>query len=149
LSDVRTLPIDRSLLAPPSAALMKFVRERAVRAAGDKELRRSKRYGAVLQVVVVPLNDHFRPSGLPFLALTHDVSTSGLCMLHTRPAPSATLFVEIERPNEAALDVVLNVRRNRRVGPFFEMAGDFLPIKDEALAAAKARVASRPPEQPA
>jgi hypothetical protein len=59
------------------------------------------------------------------------------------------LFVEIERPNEAALDVVLNVRRNRRVGPFFEMAGDFLPIKDEALAAAKARVASRPPEQPA
>jgi hypothetical protein len=147
LSDARTLPIDRSLLAPPSAALMKFVRERAVRPSGDTEMRRSKRYGAVLEVVVVPLNEHFRPSGLPFLAVTRDVSTSGLCMLHTRPAPSTALFVEIERPNEAALDVVLKVRRNRRVGPFFEFAGDFLPIGDEALAAAKARIASRRPEQ--
>jgi hypothetical protein len=149
LSDVRTLPIDRSLLVPPSAALMKFVRERAIKSPGEKEMRRSKRYGAVLEVVVIPLNEHFRPSGLPFLAVTRDVSTGGMCMLHTRPAPSAKLFVEIERPNEAALDVVLKVRRNRRVGQFFEIAGDFVPIGDEALAAAKARVASRPPEQSA
>jgi hypothetical protein len=148
LSGPRTLPIDRSLLVPPSAALMKFVREREVRSPDGKEMRRSKRYGAVLEVVVVPLNDHFRPSGLPFLAVTRDVSTSGLCMLHTRPAPAGKLFVEIERPNDAALDVVVKVRRNRRVAQFFEIAGDFLPIGDEALAAAKARVASRPPEEP-
>jgi hypothetical protein len=141
------MPIDRSMLPPPSAALMQFVRERTVKPSGAAELRRSKRYPAVLEVVVVALNEHFRPSGLPFLAVTRDLSTTGLCMLHTRPAPSLKLFVEIARPNETALDVVLNVRRNRRVAQFFEIAGDFVPIGEEALAAAKARIASRSPEQ--
>jgi PilZ domain len=135
------------MLPQPSAALMKFVRERAVKQTGETELRRSKRYAAVLEVVVLPLNEHYRPSGLPFLALTRDVSTGGLCMLHTRPAPSTRLFIEIERPNDTALDVVLNVRRNRRVGQFFEIAGDFVTIDDEALAAAKVRVTSRRPDQ--
>jgi hypothetical protein len=136
------------MLPPPSTALMKYVRERAVGQVGDAEMRRSKRYAAVLEVVVVPLNDHFHPNGMPFLAVTRDFSTSGLCMLHTRPAPSSKLFVEIQRPLSAALDVVLNVRRNRRTGPFFEIAGDFLPIDDEAIAAAKARVTSRPTDPP-
>jgi hypothetical protein len=143
LPDARALPIDRATLPPPSAALMKFVRERAVAQAGGTELRRSKRYTAVLEVIVVPLNEHFRPSGLPFLAVTRDVSTGGLCLLHMRPAPSAKLFIQIERPIESALDVVLNVRRNRRVGQFYEIAGDFISIDAEALSAAKARVASR------
>ncbi|HET6325622.1 MAG TPA: PilZ domain-containing protein [Planctomycetaceae bacterium] len=143
LPDARALPIDRAMLPPPSAALMKFVRERAVAQAGGTELRRSKRYTAVLEVIVVPLNEHFRPSGLPFLAVTRDVSTGGLCLLHMRPAPSAKLFIQIERPNDSALDVVLNVRRNRRVGQFYEIAGDFISIDAEALSAAKARVASR------
>jgi hypothetical protein len=135
------------MLPQPSAALMKFVRERSVKPTGETELRRSKRYAAVLEVVVLPLNEHYRPSGLPFLAVTRDVSTGGLCMLHTRPAPSTKLFIEIERPNDTALDVVLNVRRNRRVGQFFEIAGDFVTIDDEALAAAKVRVTSRRPDQ--
>ena len=145
LSDARIVPIDRSLLPPPSAALLKYVRERSVPQTGGSDLRRSKRYTAVLEVVVVPLNEHYRPSGLPFLAVTRDVSTGGLCMLHTRPAPASKLFVEIERPNDTPLDVVLNVRRNRRVGLFFEIAGDFITVDDEALAAAKARLATRRP----
>src|ERR1700722_17475510 len=149
LPDARALPIDRAMLPPPSAALMKFVRERAVAQAGGTELRRSKRYTAVLEVIVVPLNEHFRPSGLPFLAVTRDVSTGGLCLLHMRPAPAGLLFIEIERPNVPPLEVVLNVRRNRRVGQFFEIAGEFVPIADEALAAAKARLASRRPEKAA
>ena len=148
LNQVRTLPIDRSILAPPSAALLKFVRERAVAKSTAAELRRSKRYAAVLEVVVVPLNEQFRPAGLPFLAVTRDVSTAGLCMLHTRPAPSTKLFVEIERPNEAPLDVVVNIRRNRRAGQFFEMAGDFITVEESVLAAAKARVGSRSTDQP-
>src|SRR5580698_6539322 len=147
LSNARTLPMDRSMLPPPSAELLKFVRERAAPQSGRAELRRSKRYAAVLEVVVVPLNEHYRPSGLPFLAVTRDVSTGGLCMLHTRPAPSSLLFIEIERPNVFPLEVVLNVRRNRRVGQFFEIAGEFVPIADDALAAAKARLATRRPEK--
>ncbi len=69
-------------------------------------------------------------------------------MLHTRPAPSSLLFIEIER-NVPPLDVVLNVRRNRRLGQFFEIAGEFAPIADEAMAAAKARFATRRPEKAA
>jgi hypothetical protein len=134
------------MLPPPSEALIEYVRQQAATKAGWREMRRSKRYAAVLEVVVLPLNDSFRPSGRPFLAVTRDVSSGGLCLLHTRPAPTSVLFIEIERPNETPLDVVLNVRRNRRVGPFFEIAGDFLAIDQEALTAAKARLASRKPD---
>ncbi len=123
LSDARTQPIDRSMLAPPSETLIEFVRQRAATKAGWREMRRTKRYAAVLEVVVVPLNESYQPSGRPFLAVTRDVSSGGLCLLHTRPAPTPLLFIEIERPDETPLDVVLNVRRNRRVGPFFEIAG--------------------------
>jgi len=134
------------MLPPPSEALIEYVRQRAATKAGWRETRRSKRYAAMLEVVVVPLNEHCRPSGLPFLAVTRDVSINGLCLLHTRPSPTSALFIEIERPDETALDVVLNVRRNRRVGPLFEIAGDFIQIDDDALRAAKARVASRRPK---
>jgi hypothetical protein len=135
------------MLPSPSEALIEYVRQRAATKAGWRETRRSKRYAAMLEVVVVPLNEHYGPSGLPFLAVTRDVSTDGLCLLHTLPTPTSALFIEIERPNETALDVVLNVRRNRRVGPFFEIAGDFIQIDDDALRVAKARVASCRPKR--
>jgi hypothetical protein len=147
VSDTLPEPVDRSMLPSASEALIEYVTQRAATKAGWRETRRSKRYAAMLEVVVVALNEHYRPSGLPFLAVTRDVSIDGLCLLHTRPTPTSALFIEIERPNETALDVVLNVRRNRRVGPFFEIAGDFIQINDDALRVAKARVASRRPKR--
>jgi len=121
---------------------LKFVRQRGEKESSAADLRRSKRFSAVLEVVVVPLNEQLRPSDLPFRAVTRDVSTRGLCLVHTRPAPSKKLFVEIDRPGEAPLDVVLNVRRNRRAGQFFEIAGDLMPVDASVLAAAKARFTS-------
>jgi hypothetical protein len=147
VNDTLPEPVDRSMPPIASEALIEYVRERAATKAGWRETRRSKRYAAMLEVVVVPLNEHYRPSGLPFLAVTRDVSIDGLCLLHARPSPTSALFIEIERPDETALDVVLNVRRNRRVGPFFEIAGDFIQIDDDALRVARARVASRRPKQ--
>ena len=147
MNDTLPEPVDRSMPPTASEALIEYVRQRAATKAGWRETRRSKRYAAMLEVVVVPLNEHYRPSGLPFLAVTRDVSIDGLCLLHARPSPTSALFIEIERPDETALDVVLNVRRNRRVGPFFEIAGDFIQIDDDALRVARARVASRRPKQ--
>jgi PilZ domain len=135
---------------PPrlAEALIEFVRQRAATKAGWKEMRRSKRYAVALEVVVQPLNESHRPSGRPFLAVTRDVSTGGLCLMHTRPAPTSLLFIEIDRPDDAPLDFVLNVLRNRSIGPFFEIAGDFIEIDAAAVAAVKARLASRGSEQP-
>ena len=147
MNDTLPEPVDRSMPPTASEALIEYVRQRAATKAGWRETRRSKRHAAMLEVVVVPLNEHYRPSGLPFLAVTRDVSIDGLCLLHARPSPTSALFIEIERPDETALDVVLNVRRNRRVGPFFEIAGDFIQIDDDALRVARARVASRRPKQ--
>jgi hypothetical protein len=147
VNDTLPEPVDRSMPPTASEALIEYVRQRAATKAGWRETRRSKRYAAMLEVVFVPLNEHYRPSGLPFLAVTRDVSIDGLCLLHARPSPTSALFIEIERPDETALDVVLNVRRNRRVGPFFEIAGDFIQIDDDALRVARARVASRRPKQ--
>ena len=146
VKDIQT-PTDDTLLAPPSAAIIEFVKERAATKAGWREMRRSKRIPVQLEVAVLPLNESHRPSGRPFLAVTRDVSMDGLCLMHTRPAPIAALLVEIERPNDAPLYVVLNVLRNRPIGPFYESAGEFVPIAADALATGQARLRANRPSQ--
>lgn len=147
MSDIQGPPIDRTMLPPPSAALIEFVKQRAATKAGWREMRRSKRIPVQLEVLVQPLNESRRPSGRPFPAVTRDVSTGGLCLMHTRPAPTAALFIEIQRPNETPLYVVLNVLRNRRVGPFYEIAGEFVPIESDVLLTAQARLDANRPGQ--
>jgi hypothetical protein len=114
------------MLPAPCPNLRKFVDEQAHSRTSISERRESTRYTAVLEVVVVPLDAERKSTGKPFLALTRDVSTTGMCLLHTRPAPAPLLFIEITRPPESPLKVVLQVRRNRRIGQFFEIAGDFV-----------------------
>jgi PilZ domain len=147
VSDIQGPPIDGTILPPPSAALIEFVKQRAATKAGWREMRRTKRIAVQLEVVVQPLNESNRPSGRPFPAVTRDVSTGGLCLMHTRPAPTAALFVEIQRPDETPLYVVLKVLRNRPVGPFYEIAGEFVPIDADASATAQARLAANRPSQ--
>jgi hypothetical protein len=114
------------MLPAPCPDLRKFVDQLARKRTSVSERRESIRYTAVLEVVVVPLDGKRKSIGKPFLALTRDVSTTGMCLFHTRPAPAPLLFIEIERPPEPTLKVVLQVRRNRRIGQFFEIAGDFV-----------------------
>jgi hypothetical protein len=116
------------MLPAPCPDLRKYVDEQASKHASVSERRESVRYVAVLEVVVVPLDETYKSIGKPFLALTRDVSTSGMCLLHTRPAPTPLLFVEIARPPEPPLKVVLQVCRNRRIGQFFEIAGNFVEV---------------------
>jgi len=118
--------VDRSILPAPCPDLRKYVDEQARLHASVSERRESVRYAAVLEVVVVPLDGGHKSIGKPYLALTRDVSTAGMCLLHTRPAPTPLLFVEITRPPEPPLKVVLQVCRNRRIGQFFEIAGNFV-----------------------
>jgi hypothetical protein len=114
------------MLPAPCPDLRRFVDQQARDRSSVSERRESIRYTAVLEVIVVPLDENRKSTGKPFLALTRDVSTSGMCLLHTRPAPTPLLFIEITRPPEAPLNIVLQVRRNRRIGQFFEIAGDFV-----------------------
>jgi hypothetical protein len=114
------------MLAAPCPELRKYVDQQARDKSSVSERRESIRYTAVLEVIVVSLDENRKSNGKPFVALTRDVSTAGMCLLHTRPAPSPLLFIEILRPPEPALKVVLQVRRNRRIGQFFEIAGDFV-----------------------
>jgi hypothetical protein len=147
VTNTPTPPTDRTMLPPPAEALIDFVKERAATKAGWREMRRSKRIPVQLEVAVQPLNESLRPSGRPFLAVTRDVSTGGLCLMHARPAPTETLFVEIPRPEVTPLYVVLKVLRNRRVGPFYEIAGEFLPIDADTLVTAQARLEANRPSQ--
>ena len=115
--------IDRSALPERPAELWQFARKETANQEGGRERRRDRRYSLITNVIVVPLDRKLRTVDQPFVALSSGMSVSGIRLIHTRPAPSDLLFLEIEgQPVRFLLSVV----RSRPVGHCFEIAGKLL-----------------------
>jgi hypothetical protein len=112
---------------PSPERVVNFVR-RVIR--GEKfyagpERRANLRYPITMPVRVAPLTDALQPCGQAFLAVTRDISVGGLCFYHTQPIKQRFLQVEMTSPTREQLTVVLEVKRLRQAGPFYEVAGNF------------------------
>jgi hypothetical protein len=90
------------------------------------ERRRSMRYPITMPVRVTPLDDHQQPSKETFLAVTRDISVTGLCFYHTHPLKHRYLQLELTSPSREQCTVLLETARCREAGPFFEIGGKFL-----------------------
>ena len=90
------------------------------------ERRGHLRYPLTLPVKVTPLDDNQLPTGDPFLAVTRDLSISGLCMYHLQAVQNRYLQLELISPAQERLNVVLEVVRCRAAGPFYEIGGQFV-----------------------
>jgi hypothetical protein len=117
--------IDHSKLNKPSAGLRGFLASLPkARRASDR--RQTDRYSVIADVIVVPLDTDLLPAARPFIACSRDVSTGGMCLYHSEPVESTLLYVEIASPDAPGMSALMKVLRQKRVGGYFEIAGQFL-----------------------
>jgi hypothetical protein len=117
--------IDRTALHRPSAGLRNFL----LLLPEEKRLsdrRKTTRFTLIADVIVVPLDKDFRPLAEPFVACSLNVSAGGLCFYHAEPIDSTLLYVEISSSGAPNMSARMRVLRQRPVGDYFEIAGQFL-----------------------
>jgi len=90
------------------------------------ERRKSLRYPITMPVRVTPLDDNQQPLNESFVAVTRDISVTGLCFYHTYPVKQRFLQMELTSPSREQCTVLLETARCRQAGPFFEIGGKFL-----------------------
>jgi hypothetical protein len=91
------------------------------------ERRTEPRRPVVLPAPAQAIDEHLRPRGEPFVAITRDLSTRGIAIYHVRPVAAGSLLaLELEVAPGDTMQVVLEVLRCRPAGEFYEIAGTFL-----------------------
>lgn len=121
----RTLRINRTGVVAPSAELIRFAKEAGAkqRPYEAAERRSEVRRAIAVPVLAQPLDDEGTLVGEPFMAVTRDLSPSGLAMFHTRPVSARRLLVEYSDFIGDSCRAVLEVLRCRSVEGYFEIAG--------------------------
>ena len=80
-----------------------------------------------IQIEVIPYNEQGQRSGEPFRAVTTDVSASGIAFLHTAEFVDRLAVSRFPGAKRRADDrIVVEVRRCREAGPFWEIGGRFM-----------------------
>ncbi len=117
---------DRSQVpSKPPEALAAFIQQMIGEGQMFANRRSTARHQLVVPVTAVPVDVGFFPIGEPFTAITRDISTKGLSLIHTRAVRCERLVVELPNRSGAAIQLVLQVARCRALGRFYEIAGPF------------------------
>lgn len=94
---------------------------------GDPDRRSAMRFGATRPVLAHPLDEHFEPSGHPFVALARNLSSEGLALLVPHSCDASFLRLRMTSPTgEDTVEVLLEVGRWVHVGDVVEIAGRFV-----------------------
>lgn len=115
-------------LARPPQAIASFV-ERAIlhsKYYEGPDSRTEPRYPVQLRVAAVPVDENLERTGEPFMAVSRDISGSGIAIYHTRGVTDKWLALELTTPSGEKMHVVLEILRCRPVGLFYEIAGKFV-----------------------
>jgi len=121
-------------LPPPPPAVIEFVKQLPPVAPEVADRRNRPRRLVATTCVVTPLDAHGEPSGAAFRAVTRDVSTTGIAMLFTRPVEAPKLKIQLPRFGGTTVEVLANVIRCEPLGPYYDVAGEFVQ-RAEATAA--------------
>ena len=120
------LCFDRSMLSDPPAAMLAFVQQMKI---DDDpkwvQQRTSVRHALHIPVPVQPMDEDYRFVGEPFLALSSDVSTGGIFLVHTRAVAEPFLAVELSPTEGQKTHLVLEMLRCQPLLRFYEIAGRF------------------------
>jgi hypothetical protein len=116
-----------SLEAPPPEVADYAIRSSCI---GDEspsaEKRTARRFPFTVAVPVMPVDSSLRPVGEPFMAMTRNISTGGIALIHTRPITARHLVVELTNAAGERLQLWVRVLRCRPLGPFCDIAGEFV-----------------------
>jgi CheY-like chemotaxis protein len=116
------------LACEPPQAMISYLERMFMGTAGDGDRRKQPRASLLATLTVVPLGPNFEPSGEPFKAAARDASEGGLSMLHTRAVRAEHLALRWESLASVGrrITLVLRVDRCQPLGPFYEVAGEFI-----------------------
>lgn len=90
------------------------------------ERRIEPRYPISIPVVATPYDVGRNRAGSKFVAVTRDVSASGVTFLHTNSVDEDFWILEFGRPVANGARLVLEVLYRRPIGPLWEIAGRFV-----------------------
>jgi DNA-binding response OmpR family regulator len=118
-----------STVSDPPQGMVSYLERLGDGVDGDGDRRQSARASLLATVVAIPLTSTLEPCGEPFKAAARDASAGGVSLLHTRAVAAEHLALRwqsLAAPGRR-IDVVLRVCRCQPLGPFYEVAGEFLP----------------------
>ena len=90
------------------------------------EKRGIRRYPVTTPVVAMPIDASFEPVGDPFMAMSRNVSGTGMAVISTRAVTTEFLAVELSTGQGERMQLVMHVLRCRPTGRFYEIGGVFL-----------------------
>ncbi len=118
---------------PPPAELIQFVDRLAKDIASHShEQRRFPRYKLICEVWTQPVDNQFEPLGDAFKAISRDISSSGIGLMHTRAIRDKYLWLRLTTPGASRMNVIVEVVRCRPLGLFYEIGAKFVAKLDEA-----------------
>jgi len=113
-------------LPDPPRGIYRFIEKMKSAALAAHEKRQRPRHSIMAVVVAQPCNAAGNLAGEPFKAVTRDLSTAGLSLLHTRMVKAKFLSIEILNHHGEPIRAHLEVIRCHPVGPFYSIAGSFV-----------------------
>jgi hypothetical protein len=127
------ISFDVARAEPPPSAIADFIaRILPDGCYAGPEKRDCERFPIVAPVAVMPLGNGLEPAGAPFMALTRNISRSGIGLVSTRAA--CTEFIAVEWPcvSGQGMQLVVQVLRCRPLRSFYDIGGKFLTRMDRS-----------------
>jgi hypothetical protein len=126
-SESVTKPSD-SLVVTSRGAIAEFILGlvASVQTYNGVERRADPRFPISIPVKVTPYNTQGNRSREKFVAVTRDMSASGIAFLHTAPVEEDFWLLEFGHPQTEGVRLALQVLYRRPVGPLWEIAGRFV-----------------------
>jgi hypothetical protein len=125
-SNTCELPGDIRLTRDQLVAFVHDLLNRKSRYAGP-ERRSAKRHVVIMDVPAVPLDKAMRPAGDPFVAISRNISTTGISLFHTAQIHAPYLALELRDEVKAtSIRAAIEVVRCAAKGQLFEIAGKFV-----------------------
>lgn len=116
------------ILSEPPQGMVSYLERQCDGIDDDDDRRQNSRASLLATVLAIPLGKTLEPCGEPFKAAARDASTGGLSLLHTRAVTAGHLALRwqsLASPGRQ-IDLVMRVQRCQPMGPFYEVAGDFV-----------------------
>lgn len=128
IANVRPVAIDfeAQKLPQPIETVERCISELAKEGTFESERREMKRFQYVKAVPVLKVDEHFHSCDEPFMAMTRNISTAGVSLVHSEAIDSKHLVVELPISPKEPLKVGVEVLRCREVGGSYEIGGKFV-----------------------
>ena len=94
----------------------------------EAERRQQSRIPVLSSAVAIPVNKDFVPQGDACGVTFNDLSESGGCLFHTRSFPTEYIALRWRSliSSKVYLKAVMQISRCKPMGPFYEIAGQFV-----------------------